>query len=137
LYYKEIIMGSILDGVGITFSDGTKQTTAYIVPTVTTGGTIGVGQTWADVTESRSPEVTYTNSTGKPIMVNVFSSAIDSGFALTATVDSVTVAYGGGGGGGDARRTGFASFIVPNLSTYSVKYFGAYTGSTLKWAELR
>lgn len=98
---------------------------------------IGWSQTWQNVTSSRSSGTTYTNSTGKPIMVNAFSNQIDSGFSLTAVVDGVTVGFGGGGGGGDARRTGFVAFIVPNGSTYSVNYTNGATGSTLQWAELR
>ena len=34
---------------------------------------IGVGQTWQDVTASRTRNVTYTNTTGKPIQVNISS----------------------------------------------------------------
>ena len=40
---------------------------------------IGVGQTWQDVSGSRSDGVTYTNSTGKPIFVFVKGSASGSG----------------------------------------------------------
>lgn len=98
---------------------------------------IGVGQTWQDVTSSRASGTTYTNSTSKPIMVSVFSSGQDSGFTLSCYVDGVLVAQGSGGGGGDARRTGNASFIVPSGSTYSATYSGGANGTTLKWAELR
>ena len=98
---------------------------------------IGVGQSWQNVTGSRSSGTSYTNSTGKPILVNAFSSRTDSGFQLTAVCDGVTVGYQGGGGGGDARRTGFVSFIVPNGSSYTVTYSGGADGSTLQWAELR
>lgn len=98
---------------------------------------IGVGQTWQNVTGSRSSGTSYTNSTGKPILVNAFSSRTDSGFQLTAVCDGVTVGYQGGGGGGDARRAGFVSFIVPNGSSYTVTYSGGADGSTLQWAELR
>jgi hypothetical protein len=98
---------------------------------------IGVGQTWQDVTSSRSSGTNYTNSTSKPIMVSVYSSGIDSSFSLTVVVDGVTVSYAQGGGGGDARRTGNASFIVPASSTYSATYSGGALGTSLRWAELR
>lgn len=98
---------------------------------------VGVGQTWQNVTSSRSSGTSYTNSTGRPILVNAFSSRTDSGFQLTAVCDGVTVGYQGGGGGGDARRAGFVSFIVPNGSSYTVTYSGGADGSTLQWAELR
>jgi hypothetical protein len=102
-----------------------------------TVASVGVGQTWQNVTSSRASGTSYTNSTGKPILVNAFSSRTDSGFQLTAVCDGVTVGYQGGGGGGDARRTGFVSFIVPNGSSYTVTYSGGADGSTLQWAELR
>lgn len=98
---------------------------------------IGVGQTWQNVTSSRSSGTSYTNSTGRSILVNAFSSRTDSGFQLTAVCDGVTVGYQGGGGGGDARRAGFVSFIVPAGSSYTVTYSGGADGSTLQWAELR
>ena len=40
--------------------------------------TIGVGQTWQDVTASRAAGVTYTNSTGKPIQISIVINATGS-----------------------------------------------------------
>jgi hypothetical protein len=87
---------------------------------------IGVGQTWQDVSGSRTAGVTYTNSTGKPIMVSVRTTATLADF--TITVDGVVT----------AQVTNIAttrmqmSTIVPNGSTYVVSGFQG--GS---WAELR
>ena len=79
----------------------------------------GVGQTWQNLTSSRASGVTYTNSTGKPILVVVNT------YAGTSIVDGVTLRYIG------ADVEGDWSFIVPSGSTYSV------TGDIRSWAELR
>lgn len=82
---------------------------------------IGVSQTWQNVLSSRTSGTTYTNSTGKPIMVSVRSAN-----SLTATVGGVTVFS-------DSGNIGFAcQFIVPDSTSYVV------TGSSMSiWAELR
>jgi hypothetical protein len=87
---------------------------------------IGVGQTWQDVSGSRTAGVTYTNSTGKPIMVSVRTTATATDF--TITVDSVVTAQVTN----IATTRMFMTTIVPNGSTYVVS--GYQSGS---WAELR
>ena len=87
-------------------STGTVATTSQI---------IGVSQSWSDVTSTRTAGTTYTNSTGKPIMVVGKLTSSASAIA-TITVDSVVVP-----GSGNAGTSGFwmtASAIVPNGSTY-------------------
>ena len=79
----------------------------------------GVGQTWQNLTSSRASGVTYTNSTGKPILV-----LVNTAYG-TSIVDGVTLRYAGVDSEGDW------SFIVPSGSTYSV------TGNIRSWAELR
>ena len=96
-------------------SDGTTWQSS------TPASPIGVGQTWQNVLSSRTSGTTYTNSTGKSIMVSVRS--VNS---LTVTVGGVTVFN-------DSGNIGFAcQFIVPNSTSYVV------TGSSMSiWAELR
>jgi len=103
-------------------SDGTNWTSSL-------NPTIGVNQTWQDVTGSRAFSTTYTNSTGKPIMVsvNLYNGA---GTSIGLTVGGVLVAtaYQPGIANGYAQL----SAIVPNGTTYSC------TGTTLaSWLELR
>ena len=45
---------------------------------------IGFGQTWTDVTSSRAMSTTYTNSTGRPIVISVYGtgSGVASGYML-------------------------------------------------------
>ena len=92
----------------------------------TAASSIGVGQTWQDVSGSRTAGVTYTNSTGKPIMVSVRTTATTTDF--TITVDSVVTAQVT-----NINTTRmFMTTIVPNGSTYVVS---GYQGGS--WAELR
>ena len=92
-------------------------TTATTATNVTNA--LGVGQTWQSV--SRSPGTTYTNSTGKPIMVNVFSS-----LGANIYVDGVLAADGGGGSGDQVT----ISAIVPNGSSYVIN--GSFSVSELR-----
>jgi hypothetical protein len=93
---------------------------------------IGLGQTWQNVAGSRAFATTYTNSTGKPIMVNI---------ALTMAASSVTTLTVGGIVVGRLNTNApgtSASFsaAVPTGTTYILtNTVGANTIS--EWAELR
>lgn len=92
---------------------------------------LGVGQTWQNVKASRSNGVTYTNSTGRPILVAVAGYGTTNA-AIEAVVGGVTI-YGS-----DASASGrisAISFVVPNGSTYSVSMTNVT--AWLSWAELR
>lgn len=91
---------------------------------------IGEGQTWQTV--SRSKNVTYTNTTGRPIMVSVSVAAAAVYWNAYLFVNSVLVGYvGQANANGDVR---VISTIVPAGATYVV------TGTSFNingWAELR
>ena len=112
---------------GLTFNNGSTQDV----------GGVGTGaQTWQSLIGSRSSGVTYTNSTGKPIMVNAHGLTGGAGNAgLQGYVDGLLIAsnvpYAN-----SANYGGFVSMIVPNGSNYSV-YWGGSSGSLTLWAELR
>lgn len=95
---------------------------------------IGVGQTWQDVTATRALTTTYTNSTGKPIMVNV-RVTVNSVSTMALSVDSIAVAAVRNDNGSVVSST--LSAIVPDGSTYNVTKSGAGTGTINVWAELR
>ena len=116
-----VIAGTGLTGGGDLTADCTLSVAASHTP-------IGVGQTWQNVTASRSINTTYTNTTGRPIMVSVRSS-VDDGYSQL-TVGGVVLAISGSTvGTGDNRHTVCA--IVPNGASYS------YSGSAIAlWAEL-
>ena len=88
---------------------------------------VGVGQTWQNVLGSRARNTNYTNSTGKPIMVNVWFD--DTSGEANFICDSVTVAFFNG-----VDNAGMTlSVIVPNGSVYQVTTSQTIDG----WAELR
>ena len=89
-------------------------------------GVLGAGQTWQDVTGSRAPSTTYTNSTGRPIVVAVNNA---SGAASTLTVAGVQVGRCSQTSGGLGWQL---TAVVPNGATY------VYAGAAItNWAELR
>ena len=81
----------------------------------------GIGQTYSDVTASRAKNVTYTNTTGRSILVNVCAACTDTDGGLTVTVGDIRVGYSSGqqsNGGGSWLNT--ITFIVPNFGSYVV-----------------
>jgi len=84
---------------------------------------VGVGQSWSDVTASRTPGTTYTNSTGRPIMV--FIASVYS--TTSVNVNGVLI------GRPSTTQTNALSFIVPSGHTYSANNLAA----TRWWSELR
>lgn len=94
------------------------------------GGIENPGWKWRDLTASRSASTTYTNSTGRPIHLSVFTGTAASE-QLNLTVDGVKIMETG------VTATGAVvnlSAIIPAGSTYSV---GLVAGSISKWFELR
>ena len=92
---------------------------------------LGVGQTWQDVTSSRSSAATYTNNTGRPIVAIV--SVNDSG-----TVSPVTVIVGGvtiiNVEDFGALGTIPITFVIPIGATYR---FNSNSNPIRAWSELR
>ncbi len=84
----------------------------------TVASSLGVGQTWQDVTSSRSSGVTYTNTTGKPIQIYIMTGTESS----TLVIDGVTIAVHG---------DSMPQIIVPHTSSYR------FNGVVFTWVELR
>jgi len=109
-------------------------TTAFVTAAVSAGGGLGYGQTWQDVTASRvvgtnlSP-TTYTNNTGKPIVVNFASAELNNQFI--AKVNGVTVGWFTNNSGSSSTL----SFIVPPTNTYSIST--SMLNPAYTWVELR
>lgn len=106
--------------------DGSAKLPAVDGSQLTGLATIGVGQVWTDVKSSRSFNTTYTNTTGKPIMViatctnsNTFEIVLGG---VTVYSDS---AYG--------TKDSNAFVIVPTGGTYRINC----SGTIHTWAELR
>lgn len=98
---------------------------------------IGVGQTLQLVTGSRALATTYTNSTGKPILVHFYG----TNAAATGSVCTWAVTINGNSFASGVSLAGYSghnvSFIVPAGNTYSVSGTGGGTLTIGSWAELR
>jgi hypothetical protein len=115
-----------LTGVSI---DGNAETANSATTATSAENTIGVGQTWQNVSASRTENVTYTNLTSRPIFISVRFDRDDG--ELQLFVDSLMVGRTGSTAGPVYYTL---TAIVPINSTYSVNAIG--TG-TLSWFELR
>lgn len=84
---------------------------------------LGVGQTWQDVSAQRQAGVTYTNTTGRPIQLNVSFFRTGDWWAYFEINGIVTKQSAGG-----------YSPIIPPNNTYKLNLKGT---SNLVWLELR
>lgn len=115
--------------------DGSQLVAASVTSTqlATAVQPIGVGQTWTNVTGSRATGTTYTNSTGRPIMVvvtPVASGSLIGTFNIAGSAVGVVQFTPSGGGGGSPFF-----YIIPNGVTYSVTNNANFSISY--WWELR
>ena len=98
-------------------------------------GSLGVGQTWQDVTGSRSLGTSYVNTTGKPIQILV------TGRTITGNGGYMVVGVDGAYQSSCwsyflFTPTGAGPVIVPNGSSFAV-YDGGGTSELIAWYELR
>ena len=97
--------------------------------------TVGMGQTWQNMTGSRTSGVTYYNTTGKPIMfmvvANVGSGAASGNIVITVNGLGLNQVIATG----SAQIGGSASVIVPPGASYSYTQTGIVSG--LQVNELR
>ena len=105
---------------------------------------LGVAQSWSDVTSSRDTNITYTNTTDKPIMVMISGEPRMEGdlFIFVNGVKIFTQEL-------DASAVTSLSFIVPPKATYRAEAYYGNGGSSRRsfsdvfnpnyklWAELR
>ena len=92
---------------------------------------VGYGQTWQDMSGSRSSATTYYNQTGKPIFISLYNGAGGTAVDVTLTISGLVVArsnFNGASGG----VTNVQSIVPPGAS-----YSAVFTGGTVAWFELR
>lgn len=99
---------------------------------------LGINQKWTDVKSQRSKGTTYTNTTGKPIvvMLSALITGGGSGINSTMTIDDVDFVFKSGGQDGSSGNTwkGSAiSIIIPTNSKYKFESMG----NIESWLELR
>jgi len=90
-------------------------------------GTVGVGQTWQDVSGSRSANVSYQNTTGQPIQWAVHGSSGQEAQVSSDGSTWVKVATLGAPGSFETAATP----VIPD------NYYYRTTGAFSTWAELR
>jgi hypothetical protein len=113
---------------------GTNSTQIATTAFVIANGGMGVSaQAWTDVTASRAFTTTYTNSTGRGIMVSVLLSPGASNLFQAVTVGGTQIALIPNLNAG--APTPF-SFIVQSGATYSIAG-GTGSPSISSWVELR
>ena len=114
-------------GGSVTIVPKSDTTTNYTVTIPDTTGTlstqewansqdIGVGQTLQNVTSSRVINTTYTNSTGKPILLMLYGVTNTSRYV---TINGTKFQWCGG----VVTASTLVSFIIQNGATYNVSSF--------------
>ena len=114
----------------------TPERTSQAITALAPASGLGQGQTWQNMTSSRSTGTTYTNNTGKPIALNIETTYIGGGrVGISATIDGYTFEFANAifPSGGSLNTTG--TTIVPDGSTYSISISGGV--GLAKWSELR
>jgi len=96
------------------------------------GISIGVNQTWQDVTLSRAVDTDYVNDTGKPIQISVTMQQLGTGSYILLLVDGVSVIDEQGNNTYESRKV--ISAIIPSGATYRIN---VTTANILLWSELR
>ena len=105
--------------------------TDFITPLKLKNSVFGIGQIVQNVTASRVLGTTYTNSTGKPILISVTVAGANDGRTTTLIVNGVTAAIVG-----NSVQFGQAKnicYVIPPSSTYAVVGGGPIDF----WTELR
>ncbi len=103
----------------------------YINSANVSGGFLGIGQTWQDVTASRALNVTYTNSTGKPIMIALVGTNYSSAAFYVGVDGTIRIMKQGSG---PITVQASLTIIIPNGSIYNIS---SVNSSITDWHELR
>ena len=116
-------------------SVGDDSTSLATTEYVDKNGAGGLSQSWQDVTSSRAGGPTYTNSTGRPIELNIVVLLTNASSSATLSVNGVATAGQGPYLIGGASANVCLSAIVPSGNTYQLSTSG--TASLTRWTELR
>lgn len=116
-----VVLGSSANEI---YGDGTN---IYMV-----SSSLGINQSWSNVTSSRAKGTTYTNTTGRPIQVNITLSDLDQPAYLY--VNSIVADYFTDTGSHVINVK--MSAVVPPGQTYQVACASSFT-TIINWSELR
>ena len=109
-------------------TDNTKLMTPLRVAEAIAVEAIGVGQTWQNVSSSRTNGTSYQNTTGRPIMVSLGNNHLSDTQVSSDNATWIQV------GRDSTGQTYPNQFIVPDTWYYRVSVAG---GTRFWWAELR
>jgi len=116
--------------------NSTNIATTEFVNDISELNSIGVNQTWQNVLASRAGGITYTNTTGKPILVSIAVSTLSgAGVFGIFRVDGIDIGLAGNRTLSAQGIYGTISSVIPDGSTYILILGG--TTSLNRWAELR
>lgn len=101
---------------------------------IVTNSSIGVAQKWLDVTASRVKGTTYTNTSGRPIMVRYNFTGGGQGASMLFNCNGIQ--FSSGQSYAASALTPGGSYIVPPGATYSVSD-NTLTNVIARWDELR
>ena len=120
----------------------TSSAVTSAITTAFSNSGFGVGQNWQDVTGSRSFNTTYTNNTGKPIVISAsyISVVANVAFSFSTVVNGITVSSGSYPSGVIVQfrsliGSEYHPIIVPVGGTYSLNF--SYTNTSTHWWEFR
>jgi hypothetical protein len=101
------------------------------------GISIGIGQTWQDMTSQRALVTEYTNDTNRPITVSVICSMaqVDRHIDILLYVDNMLINFISHRGSYTSKFT--ATEIIPANSIYKVSSSNIDDLSLFRWFELR
>lgn len=100
---------------------------------------LGINQTWQDMTATRSYAVTYTNNTGRPIVLYILSNrGYNTSYNFKVTLNGAFSFFSPIASTGTTSQTSVDNLIIPVGSTYKLENGDAGGAATiLKWYELR
>lgn len=99
-------------------------------------GSLGVGQTWTYMSPSRSASVTYTNLTGRPIVLSLGGGVVVAGNAIQVFINGVVTAQSNAAYSNNAWCY-VSGVVVPHGATYAIATSAGAAIAGLTWYELR
>lgn len=135
MLFDELI--NVIENAGLTPDETNKSQLSQAINVLASNKTqqLGVGQTWRDMTSTRQANVTYTNTSGQPICVNVNLNNGSTSFGGVLYVDDTLVSHQNPYGIANAGYDTTVSAIVPNGSTYRLNLINSTR--IPHWKELR
>ena len=130
--------GAVILNNTVTSTSTTQALTAAqgkVLKDALDAASLGVSQSWQDVTAIRALGTTYTNTTGKPIFVVVSGNPSNSPETLSLIIDGIVV-WDQNIDGENSDTNVVVSGVVPHNSAYAVSTNGNNT-TISRWVELR